>query len=60
MLSGESVALPLTPEEKQQALETMEAARQLASEIRARRGGKLFLHLVGLNEARDERTRDLP
>lgn len=51
---------PLTPEEKERALAAMEAARQLAAEIRARRGGKLFSPSWEIvNAARDERTREL-
>jgi excisionase family DNA binding protein len=57
----DSVALrPLTPEEKAHALAAMEAARQLAAEIQASRGGKLFSPSWEIiNESRDERTRDL-
>jgi excisionase family DNA binding protein len=51
---------PLTPEEQHQALAAMEAARRLAAEIRARHGGRLFSSSdVLLNDARDQRTRDL-
>jgi excisionase family DNA binding protein len=51
---------PLTPEEKQQAMEAMDRARRRAAEIRARRGGKLFPNSwETLAELRDERTRQL-
>ncbi|HEY7060488.1 MAG TPA: helix-turn-helix domain-containing protein [Chloroflexota bacterium] len=50
---------PLTPEEKERALAAMETARQLAAEIRARRGGKLFSPSWAiLNESRDARSRE--
>jgi excisionase family DNA binding protein len=50
----------LTPEEKQRALEAMDRAQELAEEIQARRGGKLFPpSWITINEQRDERTRQL-
>jgi len=62
MVQREPTALrSLTPEEQQQALAAMEAARQSAAEIRAQRGGKLFAPSWELlDESRDERTRELP
>jgi hypothetical protein len=61
MTQTERLVIPkLTPEQQQQALEAMEAARQLRAEILAKRGGKLFTPSWELlNEARDERTRQL-
>jgi excisionase family DNA binding protein len=57
----EALVIPkLTPEEQQQALEAMEAASKLRAAILAKRGGKLFSPSWELlNEARDERTRQL-
>ena len=49
----------LTPEEQRQALEAMDALQQLAKEIAARYGPFTPPSWVLLNEARDERTRQL-
>ena len=50
----------LTPEEVQQALEALDRAQRHATEIQARRGGKLFPpSWITINEQRDERTRQL-
>ena len=50
----------LTPEQQRQGLEAVERARKSQAEMLARRGGKPFTPSWELlNEARDERTRQL-
>lgn len=52
---------PLTPEEQRQGFAALEAARQLRTELLERRGGVPFSPSWELlNEARDERTEQLP
>jgi hypothetical protein len=61
MEQAERPVIPkLTPEEQRQALEAMEAASKLRAEMLAKRRGKPFSSSWELlNEARDERTRQL-
>ncbi len=61
MSHTEHLTIPkLTPEQQQQALEAMQAARQVRAEMIEKRGGKLFSPSWELlNEARDERSRQL-
>jgi excisionase family DNA binding protein len=50
----------LTPEERQQALEALDRAQELAKRTYEERGGKLFPPAwITINEQRDERTRQL-
>ena len=52
---------PLTREERRQGLAALEAAKQARAELLARRGGVPFSPSWELlNEARDERTEQLP
>jgi excisionase family DNA binding protein len=61
MEQSERILIPkLTPEEQRRALEAMEAASRLRAAMLAKRGGKPFPPSWELlNEARDERTRQL-
>lgn len=61
MATAATHAIPRpTPEQRRQTLEAVAQARRLQAELLERRGGKLFPPSWELlNEARDERTRQL-